>query len=166
MATMHRLRQCAAAVAMLMCCSLALADGYCNVSSAGIAFGAYDPLNPTPTAVLGSVIATCTHTGGGASQFTITTSLSPGNSGSYPNRWMLRAGGTEQLFYNIFVDAGFTQVRGNGTGGTFTGPTAVIRVSNGKSTVENIGTLYGQIPAGQIVTPGSYSDTVVVTINY
>ena len=167
MATPWRMRRGAATIAVLLCwSSVALADGYCNVSSTGIAFGNYDPLNPTPTAVLGTVLATCTHTGGGASNFVITTTLSPGNSGSHPDRWMLRAGGTEQLLYNIFVDAGFAQVFGNGAGGTVTGPTTQIRVSNGKSTVENVGTLYGRIPAGQIVTPGSYSDTVVVTINY
>jgi spore coat protein U-like protein len=167
MAALRGMRQGVATIALLLCwSSAALADGFCTVSSNGIPFGTYDPLNPTDTTVMGTVFATCQHTTGGASNFVLTTTLSPGNSGSYPNRWMLRSGGTEQLFYNIFVDAGFTQVRGNGTGGTYTGPTTPIRVSNGKSEVVSVGTLYARIPAGQVVTPGSYSDTVVVTINY
>jgi spore coat protein U-like protein len=74
------------------------------------------------------------------------------------------ASGADYLGYELYVDSARTQVwspsfpvasgkfvkSGTGTGGS------------GTDTV----TVYGQVDAGQYVTPGSYTDTVTFTVNY
>jgi spore coat protein U-like protein len=43
------------------------------------------------------------------------------------------------------------------------GTDTVPLTGNGAAQVE---TVYGQIPAGQFVAPGSYSDTITATVTY
>jgi spore coat protein U-like protein len=159
---------CALAAGLLLLCwnTVAPAAGTCTISAVGVAFGNYNPASPTPDTANGSLLATCNWTSGGATTFTLTTSFSPGNSGSYPNRWMLRPGSTDHLNYNIYMDAGFTQIRGNGTAGTVTGGPSQVTVSRNNRTATASGTLYGRIPAGQNASPGNYSDTIVVTLTF
>src|SRR5687768_14728334 len=105
--------------AFLVCWGAAAdAAGTCTISAVGLAFGIYDPASPTPDTALGSVAATCIWTGGGSTQFTLTTRFSAGNAGVLPSRHMLRQGGTEQLSYNIYLDAGLSLIGGDGTAGT------------------------------------------------
>lgn len=154
----------AAATVLLCWSSGAIAAGTCEISAVGVVFGTYDPSNPAPTTANGSLLATCTWTNGGSTSFTLTTSFSTGNSGSYPNRWMRRTGSTDRLNYNIYLDASYTQVRGNGTAGTVTGGPSTVTVSRNSRTATATGVLHGRIPAGQNVSPGSYSDTITVTL--
>jgi len=142
---------------------LATAAASCSITATGPAFGLYNPLNASPTLANGSVAATCTWTGGGATTVNLVSSYSPGNSGSYPNRYMLS--GTNRLNYNLYYDAAFTQIRGDGTGGTQTGG-ASLSVSSGARTASTTSVIYGRIPAAQSPNPGTYSDTILVTINY
>jgi spore coat protein U-like protein len=135
----------------------------CTITSTGPAFGNYDPFNATATTANGSVLATCTWTGGGATTLNLVASYSAGNSGSYPNRYMLS--GTERLNYNIYFDSTYTSIRGNGTAGTVSG-SATITVSNAVRTATATGTLFGMIPARQNIRPGSYTDTIVITLTY
>jgi spore coat protein U-like protein len=62
------------------------------------------------------------------------------------------------LHYHLYSDSGHTVNWGN-TVGTDT-------VSMTGSGVAQTLTVYGQVPAGQFVTPGSYSDTITVTLTY
>jgi len=55
------------------------------------------------------------------------------------------------LNYNIYTNTPHTRVWGDGTAGTWTMQGSNI-------------TMYGSLPAGQVATPGTYNDTVVVTI--
>jgi spore coat protein U-like protein len=66
--------------------------------------------------------------------------------------------GTTPLRYNLYLDAGRTQIFGDGTGGTvtFTGATAA---------TANL-TVYVRIFAQQSVRSDSYSDSVVVTVTF
>jgi spore coat protein U-like protein len=154
-----------AGVLLLLCCgSWVHAAATCTISAVGVAFGTYDPANPAADTANGSLLATCTWTGGGSTTLTLTTSFSPGNSGAYPNRWMLRPGSSDQLNYNIYMDPAYTQIRGNGTAGTVTGGPAQVTVTRNNRTATATGTLYGRIPAGQSVSPGAYSDTITVTL--
>jgi spore coat protein U-like protein len=141
----------------------AIAAAACTFTATGPSFGLYDPLNASPTLANGSVSATCTHTGGGATTVNMVSSYSPGNSGGFPNRYMLS--GANRLNYNLYFDSAFTQVRGDGTGGTQTG-SASLRVSNGQPVATSTSVIYGRIPAGQSPNPGTYTDTILVTINY
>jgi len=151
------------ALAALLLPGLAQAAASCTLTSTAPAFGTYDPSNAVADTANGSVLATCTWTGGGATTVNMVASYSPGNSGSFPNRYMLF--GTERLNYNIYFESTFSVVRGNGTAGTQTGQ-ATLTVSSGNRTATATGTLFGRIPAGQNVVPGNYRDTIVVTLTY
>jgi spore coat protein U-like protein len=135
----------------------------CSVSATGPAFGVYNPFNVNPTEANGVVQATCTLLSGNAATVSIVDSFSTGSSGTYSNRTMLS--GANKLNYNLYYDAAYTQIRGNGTGGSQTGG-ATLNLTSGNPTQVANGTIYGRIPAGQNVAPGSYSDTIVVTITF
>lgn len=139
------------------------AAGTCTISATGPAFGLYNPLNAAPTTANGSVTGSCTWTGGGSTTFNLVSSYNGGNSGAPANRYMLS--GVNRLYYNLYYDAAFTQIRGDGTGGTQTGG-ATITVSNANRTVTTTSTIYGRIPAAQNASPGNYSDSVTVTITF
>jgi spore coat protein U-like protein len=141
----------------------AQAAASCTISATGPAFGTYNPSNTSPTVANGTVLATCTWTGGGSTTVNIVASYGTGNSGSYPNRYMLS--GTNRLNYNIYFESGFVTIRGNGSAGTQTG-TATLTVSSGTRTASVSGTLFGRIPALQDAVPGNYADTIVITMTY
>jgi len=62
------------------------------------------------------------------------------------------------LGYKLFSDSGRTINWGNTVG-----INTVAGVGNGAS--QSL-TVYGQIPAGQFVRPGSYADTITATVTY
>jgi spore coat protein U-like protein len=135
----------------------------CSVTATGPAFGVYNPLSATPTLANGTVQVSCTLLSGGATAVTLVSSYSTGASGSYALRTMLS--GANTLGYNLYYDAAYTQIRGNGTGGSLTGG-ATLNLSPGTPTQTASGTIYGRITAGQDVAAGSYADSIVVTITY
>ena len=153
---------------LLCCCGAllpALATGAvsCSASATGPAFGIYNPLGATPTYANGQVQVTCTLLSGGATTVNLVSSYSAGASGSYATRTMVI--GANKLNYNLYFDAAYTQIRGDGTGGSQTGG-ASLALSPGNPTQTATGTIYGRIPAGQDVAAGAYADTIVVTITY
>lgn len=84
-------------------------------------------------------------------------SLSRGSSPTYTPRTM--TSGANTLTYNIYNQAAFTTIWGDGTGGTATRP-----YGGGGNSAAGIG--YGRIPAGQYVAAGAYLDTITVTVTY
>jgi spore coat protein U-like protein len=141
----------------------AAASWTCTVSATGPAFGTYNPFATAADEINGAVNATCTLLSGGAATVTIVDSFSTGSSNSYSNR-TLRSG-TSMLDYNLYYDAAYSEVRGNGTGGSYTG-SATLNLTSGNPTQTATGVIYGKIPAGQNVAPGTYTDTIVVTITF
>jgi spore coat protein U-like protein len=141
----------------------AVAD--CSLSSTGVAFGVYDPLSPSPTDSVGGITVACSHVSGGAERISYTVALATGGSGSYAAR-QLRAGPL-RLYYNLFLDAGRSQVWGNGTGGTgVAGGNLTIGPGVGNRRREFEHSVYGRIPALQDVLSGSYTDTIIVTLEF
>jgi spore coat protein U-like protein len=66
--------------------------------------------------------------------------------------------GSAKLGYKLFRDSGHTLNWGNTVGtDTVTG--------TGKGSIQAVA-IYGQLPAGQYVAPGSYADTITATITY
>jgi spore coat protein U-like protein len=119
----------------------------CTVQSAGVAFGAYDALDPSALDGAGSVTVDCD------SAIPFAVSLGPG-AGSYSQRRM--AGGTSDLDYNLYSDVARMIVWGDGVGA---------------SDVSASGTgvdlpIYGRIPARQNVKAGAYADMITVTVSY
>ncbi len=116
----------------------------CSVNTTPVNFGIYwgnAVLNST-----GTITVTC------SLPATTTVQLDNGQHvlRGFATRKMAAANGNT-LSYNLFTDAGHTLVWGDGTIGSRT-------VTGSKLTV------YGQMPAAQKANPGSYSDSVLVTI--
>ena len=135
----------------------------CQVSATGPAFGVYNPLSASAALANGIVTATCTLLSGSTTTVSLTSSYSTGASGSYSNRTLLS--GSSVLNYNLYYDAAYTQIRGDGTDGSQTGG-ATMTLTRSNPTQEASSTIYGRIPAGQDVAAGTYLDTIVVTVNY
>ncbi len=127
----------------------------CTINTTPVAFGAYDPVVANASAPLsgtGTVTVACTK---GASA---TVDLGSGANLSGGSRRM--AAGANYLNYALFQDSLHTNVWGSGMAGGTT------ETYNSTTKAPTALTVYGSIPAGQDVSIGSYSDTVVATINY
>lgn len=133
----------------------ATVSGTCTLTTSPVAFGAYDPASGTDDTATGAVNVTCTN------GTTYTVSLDAGanesTSGDITTRRMIANAG-EFLPYQLYQDSGHTTVWGD-TIGTNT------HAGTGDGTAQ-AHDVYGVITAGQYVPPGSYTDTVLVTVTY
>lgn len=137
-----------------LCCTPA--EAACTIRiDAPVAFGTYNIFATAPLDTTGQFDIRCT---GGDQNATLRVSLSTGNSGTYTARRL--TSGTEFLLYNLYRDAARLIVWGDGTGGTqtFVGP------ANGPG--RQFFNVFGRIPALQDAAVGTYTDTIVITINY
>lgn len=127
----------------------------CTVLASGaLAFGAYDSLRGAPTTGTGTVNVDCR---GAVRKYTVEVRLGPGSHGTFAARRMRHATVVSQfLTYQLYRNAGLTEVLGDGTAGTVTG---IIDPD-----ISQTFTFHGAIPPRQNVIAGSYADTVVVTI--
>jgi spore coat protein U-like protein len=126
----------------------------CTITTAAVAFGAYDPIVTNATTPLdgtGTVTIACTKN----SATTIGLGLGANASGS--TRRMANAG--EYLTYELYQNTGRTTIWTNAAPGLLTPPVA-------PSKAPRDFTVYGRVTAGQDVSAGSFSDTVVATVNY
>ncbi len=154
---------CALGLGSLFSAAPAPAAVSCSISATGPAFGVYNPLQAAPTYANGVVTANCTWLSNPTPvTVTIVSSYSTG-AGTYALRKMVS--GAASLNYNIFYDAAYSEIRGDGTGGSSQGGGTIV-VSRGTPTGSTSSVIYGRIPAGQDVAAGAYNDTIVVTITY
>lgn len=123
----------------------------CNINSAGnLDFGAYPGAQTDNTS---TITVTCTNTtpydlgldAGTSTGATVTTRAMTGPASALLN-------------YTLFRDAARTLNWGNTVG------TDTLHVI-GTGVAQN-STVYGRIPAAQAPTPGSYSDTITVTLTF
>jgi spore coat protein U-like protein len=132
----------------------AWADCTVNIG-APVNFGTYLVFSGSAATSTGYVAVDCNSYSG---TYVIALSAGVNGSGSFSDRLM--SNGTSNLPYQLFADAGYSTIWGDGTGGSVT-------VSGNCSGSCNTSyTVYSQIPALQAVSPGSYSDTVQVTVTY
>lgn len=122
----------------------------CTISASAMAFGTYlgSVLNATS-----AITVTCTNT----TAYTVGLNQGLATAATVTSRKMTRSG-SNLLAYRLTSDPART-INWGQTGGTDT----VARTGNGAS---QILTVYGQINAGQSVTPGSYADTIIATVTY
>jgi spore coat protein U-like protein len=160
---MNRQRAFAVSMLALLVTQPLIAAVTCSASATGPAFGIYSPLNAAPTLANGVIMATCTLLSGGPITVTMVSSYSTGASGTYTARTMLS--GTQTLSYNLYFDAAFTEIRGDGTGGSQKGG-ATFNLTPSAPTQQTSSVIYGRVPAAQDVGAGAYLDTIVVTITY
>jgi spore coat protein U-like protein len=125
----------------------------CTVSTVALNFGAYDPVSANavaPRDATGTVNVYCT-----AGTF-VTVTLDNGLWVSGTNR---RLKAVSFLTYEIYKDAARSIIWNVANTNTGTSTSNVIPINGGF-------TAYGRIFAGQDVPAGSYSDTILVTVNY
>jgi spore coat protein U-like protein len=134
----------------------------CTMATSNVAFGSYNPLAFGNTDSTGSVQVSC---GGVASVLLpYNLAISTGGSASYASRRMSSGGYT--LSYNLYTDATYTTIFGDGSGGSV--------YKSGSFTLDLLGlsppqlhTVYGRLPGRQLTTaPGVYTDTINVTLTY
>lgn len=149
----------AAGLAGLLMAAALHAAPSCTISSTAVNFGNYNPLNVASVTGTGTLSFQCQPgiTGGGISY---TISLSSG-SGTYVQRTLTSGGNV--LNYNLYTDSTLTTVWGDGSAGT---ATVVTAISKAQALAGVTNTVYGNIPAQQDVIPGSYTDTITVTVTF
>ena len=126
----------------------------CTVSSSAVAFGNVNPLSGSDVDASGGITVTCTN----GTAWVASAGLGAGTGATFASRKM--TAGANLLNYSLYTDAGRTSVWGDGTGSTAT-------FSNTGSGLAQAVTVYGRVPSGQsTVPPGSYADTVSVTVTY
>lgn len=133
----------------------------CSISASGINLGTYDPVSAnatTPAVSTGTVTIACTKGSGPV------IGLNGGsNPGAVAGVTRAMANGANRLGYELFQPAA---APGNGAVWTDIGGANPLNtgVSPGKA-ARNF-TVQAQIPAGQDVAVGNYSDTVTATVNF
>ena len=169
-ATTRVQRRWLAVAFLLLACGggaqVARAADTCTVTAQPVAFGVYDPISITPATGTVSISVECT-----GNPHDVLLRLSTGGSGTYAQRRMTVISGTATLGYNLYVDPTYTQVFGDGTGGSATVQCKTGANSGGctgsnpsGSTRRAVRPVYGRLPAGQDAAPGNYRDTIRVDV--
>jgi spore coat protein U-like protein len=122
----------------------------CTVSATSLAFGSYSGALLSSTS---TISATCTNT----TPYNIGLNAGTASGATVANRSMTGPSAS-LLHYKLFSDSGYTK-----NWGVTIGTDTVAKTGTGA--VQAV-TVYGQTPAGQYVRPGSYTDTITVTLTY
>lgn len=154
------------AVSLCLTAGTAEAGANCSITASSVDFGIYDALLAQPDDSTARVTVTCTHVPPGNTTVSYTIAVSNGTNGtSATSRAM--ASGASRLGYNVFNDAGRSQVLGTGTGGTVVARGSMsVGPGNGNSTRSVMHTFHGRVPQALDTVPGAYSDTLVLTLTY
>lgn len=128
----------------------------CTVSGSVMNFGsAIDPLaSATPLDATSTLSVQCTNT------TPYTVALNAGSNAGGASNFTTRAmkSGAHSLGYQLYLDAGRSTVWGDGTASSTSSGT-------GTGSTQSL-TIYGRLPSLANVIPGSYTDTVTVTVSY
>lgn len=129
----------------------------CTVSGTTLNFGAsIDPLaTATPLDATSTLSVVCTNT------TPYTVALNAGSNAGGASNFGARTmkSGSHTLGYQLYLDAGRSSVWGDGTASSSTS------ASTGTGSTQTM-TIYGRLPSLANVIPGSYTDTVTVTVSY
>lgn len=121
----------------------------CTVSSTAVNFGDYNTYSGSSLDTTGSISVSCSP----PTATTVKLDVGQNSSGSFNPRRMSDGSGN-YLNYGLYTDASHIIVWGDGTGGSSMQP-------GGSNVV-----VYGRIPALQKVKPGSYNDSVMITVEW
>ena len=137
---------------LLACAPSALAKNCRIITAQPISFGNYDPVLSGNLDTTGSLAIRCSN-----NTRNVSIKLDAGMGGSFSPRTM--QGPVNQLAYNLYTDASRVTVWGDGTSGT---DFVLFPVLSHTVSVP----IYARTPLGQSVGVGTYSDTVVVTVEW
>jgi spore coat protein U-like protein len=121
----------------------------CGVSATNMTFGNYTGAVNNSTS---TITVTCTNT------TTYTVGLSAGLATGATVTTRKMQNGTDLLKYALYSNSAMTTNWGNTAATNWVSGT-------GSGTAQGL-TVYGQVAAGQFVTPGSYSDTITASVTY
>ena len=127
----------------------------CTITTAPVDFGAYDPVTANATAPLdgiGTVTITCTK---GAEA---KVGLGSGSNAQGATRRMSQ-GATDYLIYELYKDASHATVWGDT-------PDTALDIPVAPNRNPRPFTVYGRVAAAQDAAVGSYTDTVLATVNF
>jgi len=125
----------------------------CAITASDLVFGNYTSSTGTP--LLGTTILSATCTPGTTYNLGLNAGTSPGAT---VNQRKMVSTGASALNYQLYSDASRTTIWGNTAGtDTVTGAGTGLAISH---------TVYGAVPAAQVVPAGDYADTITVTILY
>ena len=127
----------------------------CQVTVTPLVFGVYMPGQSSPLDAVAEISVRCM-----AQPGSYAVTIGPGLSGNQLLRTLL-AGPGEALNYNLYRDAGRTQVWGSGVPPSFTVTGSRLRVGRPTITTHS---LYGRVFSDQYPNPGTYSDNLLVTV--
>jgi spore coat protein U-like protein len=126
----------------------------CTVSASDLNFGAYVANQTNPLQGQTAIQLLCGV--GSTAEVSLDDGLRPGSNTS--RRRMGQDSGSDRLEYDLFQDAGRTIHWGSRSGRD----TLEVETTGGQQTLP----VYGQVPGGQRVRDGSYSDTITVVVTY
>ncbi|MEE8574038.1 MAG: spore coat U domain-containing protein [Thermodesulfobacteriota bacterium] len=145
--------------AILIVLSLFVADlsfAACTVTTTAMNFPSYNLFSLIPTDSTGTVTIECTEN--------VQSDVSMGassTSGGFSPRQMSHVSGVYQLNYNLYTDATYTSIWGDGAGGGI-----ILETKVKKNKPPTTVTVYGRIPAGQTGIAGAYSDSVTILVEW
>ena len=143
--------------ALLLAPTPAWSQPACRVTVSGLDFGIYSTRSTAPRNNIGAVDVACA--GAVATAISPRVTITAGNSGNYLDRVMLS--GADELHYNLYADIARTLVLGDGSSGTVPFPPP--RVSSpGRARF----VIFGTIQPRQLVPAGSYSDTLLIQVEF
>jgi spore coat protein U domain-containing protein, fimbrial subunit CupE1/2/3/6 len=128
--------------------------GFCNVSASDLDFGAYASNQSTPAQ--GQTVIQLLCSGGTVAELSLDAGSGPG--GNTSRRRMEQDAGSDRLDYDLFQDPGRTIHWGDRSGVD----TLEVETSGAPQTIP----VYGQVPGGQRVRDGIYSDTITVHVRF
>ena len=126
----------------------------CDIETTALAFGVYDPVvlhAAQPLDRDASVAITCTK------GTPATIGINDGSNGTSGARYL--ASGTARLRYDLFRDGARTQRWGDG-------PADALLAGEAPSEAPRAFIVYGRVFSNQDVPVGTYSDSVVVTVEF
>jgi spore coat protein U-like protein len=128
--------------------------GFCHVSASDLDFGAYASNQATPVQGQTAIQLQCSS----GTVAEISLDAGSGLGGNTNRRRMEMDRGSDRLDYGLFQDPGRTVNWGDRSGRD----TLEVEASGAVQAIP----VYGQIPGGQRVRDGIYSDTITVTVFY
>lgn len=147
-----------AAALLFLAAAPAAWSATCAVEPQDVAFGSYSPIESSPRDSTGLISISCTAELP-VESVSYTVSISASSTGFDP-RGMSDGGNV--LNYNLYLDAQRTTIWGDGTAGTATVSGSLTPpVASAATHV-----VYGRVPQGQAVSPGSYADMLVVSLDF
>ena len=132
---------------------------YCSITTASVAFGAYDALGSNRRDTVGSISVTCTGIVGDNVSYSILLDT-VGQNGSY----RVMTNGVYELYYVLYTDSSYMQVWGDGSAGTNAIADNYTMVSSRTSRTYSV---FGRIPAHQShAKSGDYTANLSITLSY